>query len=219
MNSDKFRELERSFDSDPFNIYVEEGKENNYKGSGSGGTSRSDDLKSHRSDPRRIVTSSSDMTVSRSSSHSSSDVIHDFMDSDLELMREIIQTEADANRENPSVMMSTTHTSADWNSFFNCFDIEKSINNVIACDDKETITYKSVADQQIPDVSSNYIFEKDPHILPDQGSDPFIEYDQIGYEDDKNRHKQQKNINRLGMIALSTAVVMGSAWIHNIFHN
>jgi hypothetical protein len=217
--SDKFRELERSFDSDPYDIYVNEDEHNkiNYKAALS---STIESKKSKGSVNRQtVISSNSDMTVSKSSTHNSSEIINNFMDGDLEFMREIILEEANAEIEAASIKISSSDNSTDWNSFFNCFDIENSINNVIACEDNETVIIGSVHDKNISDVSSSYIFEKSPDILPDQGYDPFIQYDRIGYEDDKNKHKQQKNINRLGMIALSTAVVMGSAWINSLFRN
>jgi hypothetical protein len=95
------------------------------------------------------------------------------------------------------------------------------VNNVIACEDKESVTYKTGQDQdqEVFDVSSKYVFDNDLNILPngDQDLDPFIEYDKLGYEEDKNKHKKQKNINRLGMVVMSTAVVMGSAWINSLW--
>lgn len=242
MDSDKFRELEKSLDSDPYNIYVEDQNDQddyleenglkNIKGSNHGVfQSIVDSFISRHSDKQDknksldsvstgtgsvIVTTSSDITVSKSSTHSSADVIYNYMDVDNELKndREDISEEVSAERELKSV-----NVSGDCTSFFNCFNAENSVNKVIACEDNETITYKSVSNKMITDVSSSYLFDKDPNMIRSVNDDPFAEYDTLGYEDDSNKHKRQKNINRLGMAALSTAVVMGSAWIHAMFND
>jgi hypothetical protein len=79
MNSDKFRELERSLDSDPYNIYLDDNEL----------TDPSLDDKSSKSNrsgsqsSRKVITDSSDMTVSKDSSHSAADIITDYLETDL----------------------------------------------------------------------------------------------------------------------------------------
>ena len=100
-------------------------------------------------------------------------------------------------------------------NFFDYFDEDKSINNVVACSHHEDFNKNG----KISEVSCSYIFDKDPHILPDKDCTPFEKYDQEGYQKDKIKYKKQKNINRLGVATLSTIVVMGSAWIHSFINS
>ena len=47
--------------------------------------------------------------------------------------------------------------------------------------------------------------------------DPFDRHDTNLYDIDKNKHRKQKNINRLGIVGFSAAVIMGSAWLNSYF--
>lgn len=100
-------------------------------------------------------------------------------------------------------------------NFFEFFDEEKSINNVVACSNDDDFCKSST---KISDISSSYLFDKDQSILPDKDYLPFEKYDQEGYQKEKVKYKRQKNINRLGVVTLSTVVVMGSAWINNFIN-
>ena len=143
-----------------------------------------------------------------SSDYSATELVTDYIDDAYELS---------GNRMVRSTNQLPTITD-DCASFFQCFDEENSINNVIACEDKEVITYADSEHNDVSDVSSQYIFDKDPNILPDDECDPFLKYDTYGNEQEKNKHRRQKNINRLGWVAFSTAVIMGSTWYNDYFN-
>ena len=106
-------------------------------------------------------------------------------------------------------------------SFFECFNEEKCVNNVIACCGNEKFGFQKKGDSV--EVVSSYLFDKDPHFLEDSNSDPFDKFDKYDkcdkfdtdfYDDvDKIKHKKQKNFERIGAIAFSTVVMMGTAWI------
>jgi hypothetical protein len=101
-------------------------------------------------------------------------------------------------------------------NFFEYFDEEKSINNVVACSHHEDFCKDA---NKISDISSSYLFDRDQSILPDKDSPPFETYDQEGYQKDKIKYKKQKSINRLGVVTFSTVVVMGSAWINSFINS
>jgi hypothetical protein len=80
--------------------------------------------------------------------------------------------------------------------FFDCFDEENNINNVVSCEEE--------SEENI----NNAIFI-------DNKSDLNQDYDnyEIGLNNDKIKNKNQKNINRFGVVAISTFLVMSSAWM------
>ena len=95
--------------------------------------------------------------------------------------------------------------------FFDCFEEEKIIDNSIPCSASNTISCSKSNTDANDDQTDAVIF---PIKIPDIHNsydyvDPFTEYD--------DKQKIQKNIGRLGMVALSTVVVMGSAWINLLF--
>ncbi len=85
--------------------------------------------------------------------------------------------------------------------FFNCFNEEVMINNVVSCKEADTKTtnvdYLSSDDQdytvmeEADDVNDNIVLNK-------------------------NKYKKQKIIHRIGAVAISTFVLMGSALISRI---
>jgi len=87
--------------------------------------------------------------------------------------------------------------------FFGCFDVENSVNNAIDC--------SCSGDEKNIEVTSSYIFEKDPLLMEHDNPDPFDKFDI--YDQDKIKHKNQKNIGKLGVVTFSAIIMLGSACI------
>lgn len=104
-----------------------------------------------------------------------------------------------------------TDNSLDGNSFFKCFEEDQNINNAVDCEESVDIDNKKILE-----VASS-IYEREPMILQNDDFDPFDRHDTNAYDVDKTKHRKQKNINRLGMVGFSAAVIMGSAWLNNYF--
>ena len=97
-------------------------------------------------------------------------------------------------------------TAAGYNSFFDYFDENLSINNAISCD----VTCN--------ENTSSYIFEKNPQFFnKEKEINPFNKEDLNVYDLEKNKHKKQKNIGRISVIAFSAMFLMGSTWLNKYF--
>lgn len=85
--------------------------------------------------------------------------------------------------------------------FFSCFEQDRNINSVIACKGDE-------------ELSSSYVFDKDSpnELYQSTKLDLFNKYDYEPYHIEKNKHKKQKRIDRMGTVALSAMVMVGSVW-------
>ena len=84
------------------------------------------------------------------------------------------------------------------NNFFDYYNENTSINNAIVD-----------CNNSIQNFESSYIID-DEFI-------PFNKYDLNPYDFDKNKHKKQKNVNKIGILALSAMVLVGSTWINKYF--
>lgn len=89
-----------------------------------------------------------------------------------------------------------------YDNFFSYYDDDISINNAIACHNKD-INCKDNIDNNI-EVSS--LFEQDSNNNDD--SYPFDIHDANVYDVDKIKHKKQKNMDRFGMVALFALFIM-----------
>lgn len=97
-------------------------------------------------------------------------------------------------------------------NFFNCFNIENSVNNAIACSTNSNDKNGENEDNNI--INSSYVFENEPSINEtDKELCPFDKYDINLYDADKIKHKNQKNLSRLGVVTLSAMIMIGSAYI------
>ena len=86
------------------------------------------------------------------------------------------------------------------NDFFDNYNENLSINNVISCENLE----------------KSSIFDNNEDFLKNEVN-PFEKHDTNIYDVDKNKHKSKKNMDKLGMVTLSAVVLMGSAWINKYF--
>src|SRR5690606_28519729 len=82
--------------------------------------------------------------------------------------------------------------------YFNCFNEDIMINNVVSC--------KNTNKTDVNCLSSS---DEDVNLI-----EQITTYDTLSIN--KNKYKKQKVVNRIGAVALSTFVLMGSALISRI---
>ena len=97
------------------------------------------------------------------------------------------------------------------NNFFECFDEELSINNTIPCDNIH------ISDQHcnknLNELTTSYVFENCD--IKKRDIDPFL-YEENQLEKIKNKKHRRLN-GKLGIIAFSTALIMGGgSWLNEI---
>lgn len=134
--------------------------------------------------------------------------------------------------DNCNYIEYNNNNNTETNKFFDCFNLELSINNAITCSElnqKSATTYvfenenqkKELIepfDKPIIDHNLSRIELYQTNEIKKLSAPAPITYDYIDEFTNKknNKNNQRKQQSRLGAVALSAIVLMGSAWINNI---
>lgn len=120
-----------------------------------------------------------------------------------------------------NIIKNNTSEQGNQQNFFKCFDEENTLNNAVACVTGDRLRGCASACNNSEyefNVTSVYVFDKDPNNIKfNQDICPLKNYDLDTINLDKKRHKNQKNMGRLSMIAFSAMMIMGSAWFNNYY--
>lgn len=90
------------------------------------------------------------------------------------------------------------------NNFFECFNDDVCINNVIPCDEEKT-----------KELTTSYVFD-----VEDLKKKDIDQFDNMDFDIEKPKSKKIKKnvINRLGVSIVSTIMLLGGSWTKKILH-